>query len=79
MSMISSIGMFLVAIIIASLEVPALLKQKLKKDLILFLFLLFSATNLTIFRILDLPLLNPTDGLMAIFAPMSHWLEQLLK
>ena len=77
--MLASIGVLVLALLIALLEVPALLRQKLKKDLVVFCLLLFVSTTLVIMRLLDIPLANPTNGLMAIFTPVSHWIDQLLK
>jgi hypothetical protein len=76
---LASLGMVVVALFFAMLEVPSLVQQKFKKDIIVFCLLLTISTTLIIFRILYVPMPNPMDSLMAIFSPFTNWVDQLLK
>jgi hypothetical protein len=75
---LASFGMVVVALFLAMLEVPSLVQQKLKKDIIVFCLLLTVSTALIILRVLNVPMPNPMDSLMAIFSPLTIWVDQLL-
>ena len=61
------------------LEVPPLLKAKLKRELWLFSILLLLGTLLSIAKYLQIPIPNPLDMLYVIFKPMSDLLISFLK
>lgn len=73
------IGVLLLAILIALMEVPHMLKNKLKKELWVFLSLLLIGIGLGIARSVDLELPSPLDLITAIYKPMSNAIFQVLK
>ena len=73
------LGVLLLAILIALMEVPHLLKNKLKKELGVFLALLVIGVGLGIARSVDLELPSPLDLITAIYKPMSDVIFQVLK
>ena len=68
----------LIFIVIIALEVPALIKKKLWRELITFSVLLLIGMTYSYGQLLDLPLPNPTDWVEAIFKPVSQYLQELL-
>ena len=68
----------LIFIVIIALEVPVLIKKKLWRELITFSVLLLIGMTYSYGQLLDLPLPNPTDGVEAIFKPVSQYLQELL-
>ncbi|MFD4931328.1 hypothetical protein ACFWMS_20820 [Peribacillus butanolivorans] len=68
----------IVAIIIA-IDVPSLLRKKLKKELWIFSVLLLFGTALSIAQALNIKIPNPLDGITAIYKPLSDMIEKLLK
>lgn len=72
-------GIVVTASFIAMVEVPPLLKAKLKRELWLFSILLLIGTSLSIAKFLQLPIPNPLDLLYMIFKPFSEWLFSFLK
>ena len=74
----AAVGVIIVCSMIAFMELPKLIKEKLTKEIIIFsLFLLF-ATILAIIAALRIELPNPIDWLMMIFVPINHWLDSML-
>lgn len=70
--------LILVAIIIA-IDVPSLLRKKLKKELWIFSVLLLFGTALSIAQALNIKIPNPLDWITAIYKPLSDIIEKLLK
>ncbi|KRF67090.1 hypothetical protein ASG99_17095 [Bacillus sp. Soil768D1] len=70
--------LILVAIIIA-IDVPSLLRKKLKKELWIFSVLLLFGTALSIAQALNIKIPNPLDWITAIYKPLSDMIEKLLK
>ncbi|MFD4816626.1 hypothetical protein [Peribacillus butanolivorans] len=70
--------LILVAIIIA-IDVPSLLRKKLKKELWIFSVLLLFGTALSISQALNIKIPNPLDWITAIYKPLSDMIEKLLK
>ncbi|MFI8495356.1 hypothetical protein ACIGC1_21010 [Peribacillus butanolivorans] len=68
----------IVAIIIA-IDVPSLLREKLKKELWIFSVLLLFGTALSISQALNIKIPNPLDWITAIYKPLSDMIEKLLK
>ncbi|MFE4241182.1 hypothetical protein [Peribacillus butanolivorans] len=68
----------IVAIIIA-IDVPSLLRKKLKKELWIFSVLLLFGTALSIAQALNIKIPNPLDWITAIYKPLSDMIEKLLK
>ncbi|WP_419873674.1 hypothetical protein [Candidatus Pristimantibacillus sp. PTI5] len=72
-------GIVATASFIALIEVPPLLKAKLKRELWLFSVLLVLGTGLSIAKSLQFPIPNPLDLLFIIFKPFSDLLFSFLK
>lgn len=72
-------GIVATASFIAILEVPPLLKAKLKRELWLFSILLLLGTVLSIAQSLQFPIPNPLDMLIIIFKSSSDMLFSFLK
>ncbi len=72
-------GIVVTASLMVILEVPPLLKAKLKRELWLFSILLLLGTLLSIAKYLQIPIPNPLDMLYVIFKPMSDLLFSFLK
>ena len=77
--MVISIGILLVAVIIAMVEVPPLRKKGLKKELWIFSILLLVGTGLSIAESLQVAIPNPLDGITMIYKPFSDFLFGLLE
>ena len=73
------VGVLFLAILIALIEVPHLLKNKLKKELWVFLSLLSIGLGLGIARSIELDLPSPLDLITAIYKPISDVIFQVLK
>ncbi|MED4399887.1 hypothetical protein ABET41_09975 [Metabacillus fastidiosus] len=73
-------GILVIAIIIIALEVPYLLKNKLKREMWAFSILLIIAIGLSIAMALNVNIPNPIDLISTIFKPFSWFLyDYLLK
>ena len=70
--MLKSLGILLVAAFIVKMEVPALLKTKKKKELILFSVLLAIGVGLGIGKSIGMPIPNPMDFLTFIYKPLNN-------
>ncbi|MCL5290417.1 MAG: hypothetical protein M1489_05235 [Firmicutes bacterium] len=68
----------LIFIAIIAFEAPDLIKKKMWRELTAFGVLMLIGMFYSYGQILDLPLPNPTKGIMAIFKPVSQYLEKLL-
>ncbi|MBS4030143.1 MAG: hypothetical protein KGZ63_01785 [Clostridiales bacterium] len=58
-------------VLILAIEVPRLIKEKLWKELAVFLFLWAAGSFVSLSVVLRIELPNPTDIINAIFAPGS--------
>jgi hypothetical protein len=72
------IGLLAGAAIISVLEVPAMVRGRMKKDLAAFACLLAAALAISIIYTLRVEVPNPTQLIMRLFMPVSKWIEQLL-
>lgn len=72
-------GIVVTTAFIVMIEVPPLIKAKLKKELWLFSIMLLLGTLLSIAKFLQLPIPNPLDMLFVIFKPMSDMLFSFFK
>lgn len=72
-------GIIVTASFIVMIEVPPLLRAKLKRELWLFSILLLFGTVLSIAKSLKLAIPNPLDMIWIIFQPFSDWLYSFLK
>jgi len=59
---------------VAYYEVPKLLQQQLKRELIVFICFLLIGVTLALAMILDLPIPNPTNAVEYIFSPVVRML-----
>lgn len=75
----ATIGIIAAAAVILAIEVPPLLKKKLKKELAVFSVLLIFGVGLGIAQALHMKIPNPTDWLIAIYKPLSDAIFGLLK
>ncbi|AZV41435.1 hypothetical protein BAOM_0824 [Peribacillus asahii] len=72
-------GILLIVAVIIAIDVPPLLRKKLKKELWIFSILLLFGTALSIAQVLNIKIPNPMDWITAIYKPLSDILEKLLK
>ncbi|KXG42801.1 hypothetical protein TEPIDINF_000078 [Tepidibacillus infernus] len=72
------VGLGFLIIIISYRQVKNLLVKKQKRDAYVYLGLMAIAAYLSIGKMLDLYIPNPTNGLRLIFQPIKHWIDKLL-
>ena len=77
--MVGVLGILAVSLVIAIIEVPSLLKKKLRRELWVFSILLLIGTGLSIAKSLKVEILNPFDLMAAFYKPFSDMLFQLLE
>lgn len=70
--MVSSLGILLLATVIVVLEVPPLLKNKLKKELIVFTILLVIGVVSSILYSFNVKFMSPVDLLSYILEPIYN-------
>ncbi|OAH58341.1 hypothetical protein AWH48_18370 [Domibacillus aminovorans] len=76
--MVAVAGILVIVAVIIAINVPPLLRKKLKKELwIFFIFLLFG-TILSIAQAMNIKIPNPLEWITAIFKPLSDMVEKLL-
>ena len=63
---------------IITFEVPGLIRKKLWRELAAFSVLLVVGMIYSYGLVLNLPLPNPTKGIMAVFKPVGQFFEKLL-
>lgn len=68
----------LVFVVILTLEVPSLVRQKMWKELAVFLGLLAVGAVYSFGQVFDWPLPNPTKAVEAIFKPVAEVVEKVL-
>ncbi|WP_133257531.1 hypothetical protein [Paenibacillus montanisoli] len=67
-----------VAVLMAYLEVPSLLKKGWLKEMSIFLVLLCIGAGLIITRIQQVELPNPLKGILYIYEPVGKWIMKIL-
>ncbi|MED3691183.1 hypothetical protein P4534_20675 [Peribacillus butanolivorans] len=77
--MIAVAGILVIVAIIIAIDVPILLRKKLKKELWVFSVILLFGTALSIAQALNIKIPNPLDWITAIYKPLSDMIEKLLK
>ncbi|MEJ9228380.1 hypothetical protein LAV79_02495 [Peribacillus butanolivorans] len=77
--MLAVVGILVIVAIIIAIDVPSLLRKKLKKELWIFSSLLLFGTVLSIAQALHIKIPNPLDWITAIYKPLSDMIEKLLK
>lgn len=68
----------LIFLAIVALEAPRLVREQKWRDLAAFGGTLLIAMVMTIAAVLDIPLPNPTRGIMALFKPVMELLNKVL-
>jgi len=68
----ASVGIMVIVIIIMIIEVPPLLKKRLKKELWVFGILLLLGAGLNIAEGLHIDIPNPLDGIAIIYRLISY-------
>ncbi|WP_018394301.1 hypothetical protein [Bacillus sp. 37MA] len=76
--MVAVAGILVIMAVIIAINVPPLLRKKLKKELWIFSLLLLFGTVLSIAEVLNIKIPNPLDWITAIFKPLSDMVEKLL-
>lgn len=72
-------GILVITAVIIAIDVPPLLKKKLKKELWIFSILLLIGVSLSIAKALNVKIPNPLDWITAIFQPLSDMVEKVFK
>ncbi|MED3909801.1 hypothetical protein P4646_12770 [Peribacillus simplex] len=77
--MVAVAGILVIVAVIIAIDVPPLMRKKLKKELWIFYILLLFGTALSIAQALNIKIPNPLDWITAIYKPLSDMIEKLLK
>ncbi len=77
--MLVIVGILVVAAFIVLIEVPTLLKKKLRKELWVFSLLLLFGVGLSIANSLQIDIPNPMDWITVVYKPVSDVVSGLLK
>ncbi|MCM3676123.1 hypothetical protein M3699_20215 [Peribacillus simplex] len=77
--MVAVAGILVIVAVIIAIDVPHLLRKKLKKELWIFSILLLFGTALSIAQAQKIKIPNPLDWITAIYKPLSDMIETLLK
>ncbi|WP_176538645.1 hypothetical protein [Bacillus cereus] len=72
-------GIFVIVAVIIAIDVPFLLKEKLKGELWVFSILLLLGTLLSVAEALNVKIPNPLDWITVIYAPLYYVIEELLR
>ncbi|MDF2715405.1 MAG: hypothetical protein K0R28_2330 [Paenibacillus sp.] len=72
------VGLIAATAVTVVLEVPAMVRNRLKKDLAAFAILLAAGVGLSIAYALHIAVWNPVQLITRFFMPVSKWLDQLL-
>ncbi|WP_410984939.1 hypothetical protein [Bacillus cereus] len=72
-------GIFVIVAVIIAIDVPFLLKEKLKGELWVFSILLLLGTSLSVAQALNIKIPNPLDWITAIYKPLYYVIEGLLR
>ena len=79
MAVFSLVALGVFDIIVCAVEIPKMLKQKLIKELAVFLILLLLGTTAGIMKIFDLKIPNPTDLLKWASSPAAELMKSILE
>ncbi|GGH36974.1 hypothetical protein [Paenibacillus segetis] len=77
--MLTTVGILAVVAIIIALDVPTLVRKKLRKELWVFSILLFLGTTLGIAQALRIHIPNPMDFMIAVYKPISNLIDAWLQ
>ncbi|GHI01096.1 hypothetical protein [Neobacillus kokaensis] len=77
--MLASIGIVVTALMMAVIEVPYLLRKRLKRELWAFSALLAFGTSLSILHVLKVPLPSPHEWIAFLYKPLSDVIYRTLQ
>lgn len=72
------VGLIAATAVTVVLEVPAMVRNRLKKDLAAFAILLSAGLGVSIAFTLHVAVWNPVQLITRFFMPVSKWIERLL-
>ncbi|MEN1937173.1 hypothetical protein AAIE21_16725 [Paenibacillus sp. 102] len=72
-------GIFVIVAVIIAIDVPFLLKEKLKGELWVFSILLLFGTTLSVAQAFNIKIPNPLDWITAIYKPLYYVIDELLR
>lgn len=72
-------GVLAAAAVIMLIEMPSLIKKKLRKELWVFTILLIVGTGLGIAQVLNWPIPSPLNIVIAVYTPISNIIFSHLK
>lgn len=79
MAVFSAIVLGAFDVVVCAVEIPKMLRQKLIKELAVFLILLLLGTTAGIMKIFDLKIPNPTDLLKWASSPAAELMKSILE
>lgn len=79
MSIVAILAVFAFGIVLCVAEIPKMLKQKLYRELLVFLILLASGMILAVLKSLAVEIPNPSDFIAWIYSPFSEVMKFLTK
>lgn len=78
-SMWGAAGVVFVAVIIAWMEVPSLIRLRFYRELIVFSVVLVFGVSVAIAKMLRLPVPNPNDWVASVLGPFGEVIQNMLK
>ncbi|WP_019535343.1 hypothetical protein [Paenibacillus ginsengihumi] len=78
MTVAAFLGVIASAAIIAAIELPVMLRNRLKKEMVVFTLALLAGTALCGARALRFALPNPLELLVVVYTPVYEWYKSLL-
>lgn len=70
---IKIIGLVVVVVFVASLQISGMIRKQMKKEMIVYGIVTGLGLVLAIMQIAELRIPNPVEGLRIIYSPVSHW------
>ncbi|MFD1036922.1 hypothetical protein ACFQ3N_00570 [Virgibacillus byunsanensis] len=77
--MVGIIGILVITIVIILMEVPSLLKDGIKKDIIVFFTILLLGVGVSIALTMGVKIPNPVDAIQFMYKPLSDLISNLFK
>ncbi|MFV9511218.1 hypothetical protein [Tepidibacillus sp. LV47] len=74
--MVIGVGLFI--LFVSYIQLKPLFREKQKKEIYVYIGLMILAAYLSIGRMLNLYIPNPTNGIRLLFQPVQQWIDQLL-
>lgn len=79
MALVAMAVLVLFDIIVCAVEIPKMLKQKLFKELGVFSVLLLLGTTVSVMKIFNAKIPNPSEFYTWVFSPLSDLMKSVLK